>query len=84
MHTEETGKVCNERYVFSGIFQKQCIGMVNVHDLVYESRHSPGLDFLNNSEIYKNTKVEDIENVFNISQKLLKRSLGYSSPSCTR
>ena len=31
-----------------------------------------GQDFLENSEIYKNTKFENIENVFNITQKLLK------------
>ena len=28
-----------------------------------------GLDFLMNSEIYKNTRFENIENVFNITQK---------------
>ena len=47
-----------------------------------------GPDFLENSEIYKNTRVENIKNVFNISQKLLRehseknlnvRSLDYSS-----
>ena len=34
-----------------------------------------GQDFLENSEIFKNTKFENIENVFNITQKIfLKRA----------
>ena len=50
-----------------------------------------GPDFLMNSEIYKNTRFENIENVFNITQQLLHseeflnvRGLEYSSPSWTR
>ena len=51
-----------------------------------------GPDFLKNSEIYKNTRFENIENVFNITQNLIKelseeilnvRNLDYSSPSWT-
>ena len=38
-----------------------------------------GQDFLENSEIYKNTKFENIENVFNITQKLLKRTFWRNS-----
>ena len=50
-------------------------------------------DFLMNSDIYKNTRFENIENVFNIIPKLIKeqseeilnvRCLEYSSPSWTR
>ena len=49
--------------------------------------------FLMNSEVYKNTRFENIDNVFNITQKLMKehseeilnvRGLEYSSPSWTR
>ena len=52
-----------------------------------------GPDFLENSEVCKNTRVENIENVFNISQKLLRehseeilnvKILAYQSPSWTR
>ena len=52
-----------------------------------------GPNYVSNSEIYKNTKIEDIESVFNITQKLVKehseeilmvRCLEYSSPSWTR
>ena len=52
-----------------------------------------GPDFLLNSEIYKSTKFENIENVFNITQKLRKEHseeilnvecVEYSSPSWTR
>ena len=52
-----------------------------------------GPDFLDNSEIYKNTRFEKIENAFNITQKLIKehseeilnvKTLDYQSPSWTR
>ena len=52
-----------------------------------------GPNYVSNSEIYKNTKIEDIESVFNITQKLVKehseeilmvRCPEYSSPSWTR
>ena len=52
-----------------------------------------GQDFLENSEIYKNTKFENIENVFSITQKLIEehseeilngKTLHYHSPSWTR
>ena len=52
-----------------------------------------GPDFLNNSEINKNTRFENIENLFKITQQSIKedseeilnvRSLDYSSPSWTR
>ena len=51
-----------------------------------------GPQFQKNSEINRNTRFENIENVFNVSQKLIKeqseeildvRSLDYSSPSWT-
>ena len=93
MHTEEIGKVCNRYYVLNGILQNQCIDMVNVHGIVDESRHSSWAGFLMISEIYKNTRFENIENVFNITQKFIRehseeflnvKTLDYQSPSWTR
>ena len=46
MHTEETGKNFDTCYVLSGIIQKQCIDMENVHGIVDESRHSSRARFL--------------------------------------
>ena len=52
-----------------------------------------GPNYVSNSEIYKNTKFEDIESVFNITEKLVKEHseeilnvqwLEYSSPSWMR
>ena len=52
-----------------------------------------GPSYVSNSEIYKNTKFEDIESVFNITQKsamehseeiLNVKCLEYSSPSRAR
>ena len=91
MHTEETGKNFNKRYLFSGFFQILAWGMFMVSSMTAAIHLEP--DFSKKSEIYKNTRVENIENVFNITQKLLRehseeilnvRSLDYSSPSWTR
>ena len=93
MHTEETGKNCNKCHVISGILQNQCI---DVGMFMASSMKAPihlGPDFFKNSAIYKNTRFENIQNVFNIIQKFIKqhseetlnvRSLDYSSPSWTR
>ena len=52
-----------------------------------------GQDFLGNSEMFKNKKYQNIENVFNITQKLILehseeilnvKCLEYSSPSWAR
>ena len=52
-----------------------------------------GQDFLENLQVYKNTKFENIENVFNITQRFMKlqseeilnvKTLDYHSPSWTR
>ena len=52
-----------------------------------------GPDFLGNSEIYKNTKLENIENVFKITEQFIQerseeilnvKTLDYHSPSWTR
>ena len=93
MHTEEIGKVSTQFFVLKGIIQNKCIGMVNGHGVVDESRHPSAAKFLKTLEIYKNTRFENIENVFNITQRLIKehseeililRDLEHSSPSWTR
>ena len=93
MHTEELGKVCTQCYVLSGILQNQCIDMGMFMASSMKAAIHLGQDFLKNSEIYKNTRFENIENVSNIIQKLIKehfeeilnvRSLDFSSPSWTR
>ena len=67
--------------------------MENVYDFVDESRHPPWPNYKSNSEIYKNTKFEDVESVFNITQKLVRerseeilnvKCLEYSSLSWAR
>ena len=72
MHTEETGKNFNKRYVPSEFLQEQRVDMENVHDIVDESSHPLSPRFEENSKIYKYMKFENIENVFNITQKLIK------------
>ena len=67
--------------------------MGDVYDFVDESRHSSWADFKSNSEIYKNTKFEDIESVFNTTHKSVRehsekilnvKFLENSSPSWAR
>ena len=93
MHSEETGKVCNKRYVCSGMFQNQCIGMVNVHDLVYESRHSPWGRFLKQFGNLQEHKIREHRDCVQHhsktnkqhSQEILNvKTLDYQSPSWTR
>ena len=52
-----------------------------------------GPNYLTNSEIYENTKFEEVESLFNVTQKLVMelseeilivKWLEYSSPSSTR
>ena len=70
--------------------KNKCIDVENVHDFVDESRHRSWADYVSNSETYKNTKFEEIESLFNITQKLVVehseeilnvKCLEYSSPS---
>ena len=66
--------------------------MENAHVFVDESRHL-GTDYLANSEIYKNTKFEENQSLFNITQELAMEHseeilnvtcLEYSSPFWAR
>ena len=82
MLTEEIWKVCNRCYVFNRSIQNKCIDMGNVHDVVDENRHL-GSDFPMNSEIYKNTRFENIEKMFNITQINYKRTFRRNS-ECER
>ena len=69
---EEVGNVCNQRKIHNGRIQNQCIDMENVYDFVDESRHSSWAEFQVEFENYKNTQFEDIESVFNITQKMVR------------
>ena len=88
---EEIGKSTNKFHVRSGSLQEQRADTGIVHDIVDERQ--PPLDFQENSEIYKNMKFENTENVFNITQKLIKeqskenlnvKTLAYQPPSWKR
>ena len=50
--------------------QNTFIGMENVHVLVDERGHPSWAELFENSEIYKNTKFEETESLFNITQKV--------------
>ena len=93
MRTEETGKNSNKCFVRSGVLQEQRFGMCLSMTSSMKAAIHLGRDFQENSEIYKNMKFENIENVFNITQKLIKeqsdgilnvKTLDYQSPSWTR
>ena len=93
MPTGEIGKVCTRCYVLNGIIQdKGFIWGMFVASSMKAATHL-GPDFLKNLEIYKNTRFENIENVINFTQRLIKehseeilnmKDLEYSSPSWTR
>ena len=68
---EEAGKVGNQRNIFSGCIQNQC-WHGNCFQLRRWSRHPLWSGFLDESEIYTNTKFENIWSVFNITRKLIK------------
>ena len=85
--------VCNQRNILNGRIQNQCIDMANVLASLMKAAIHLLSDFLMNSEIYKNTKFENITSVFNKTRKLKKEHseeilnvefLEYSSLSWTR
>ena len=55
MHTKETVKNFNKRYVLGGFFPGQRSDMANVHDIVDEGSHPHGIRFLKNSDVFQNT-----------------------------
>ena len=75
---KEFGHVSKRLNFLGASIQNTCVDVANVHVLVDESRHPLGPNYLTNSEIYNNTEFEEIESLFNITQKLvwhiLKRS----------
>ena len=82
---EEVGNVSKRLNFLDASIQNKCI------DMEPPSILRP--NYLSNSEIYKNTKFEEIESLFNITQKLVMEHseeilnvkwLEYSSPSWTR
>ena len=94
MFAEEIGNVCNGCYVHNGRIQNHCIDMAKFSKTSsMKAATHLGPNFKSNSEIYKNTQFEDIESVFNITQKLVRehseeilnvKCLEYSSPSWAR
>ena len=81
---EEKGDSCR-RYTSTGYrsVEDQCAvwGLFYVDD--YGSRHSPGTEYTENLEIYKNSNFEDLQNLFHIIQKNVN-TIGWTSPSWTR
>ena len=78
---------------FCGILQDQCIDVDIVMESSMKAALNLGKDFVKNSEIHLNTKFENVESVFDITQKLIQEQSGeiliveclrYSSPSWER
>ena len=57
--------------VLNGSIEDKCIDLVNVYGFIDESRHHHGPNNLANLEVYKNTNFEEIQSLFNITQKLI-------------
>ena len=93
MFAEEIGNVCNQRNILNGRIPDKCIDVGLIRTSSMTAAIHLGPNFKSNSEIYKITKFEDIETVFNITQKLVRehseeilnaKCLEHSSPSWAR
>ena len=69
--TKEVRNYSRTLNIFDGSIKDKCIDMGNVHVFVMKAAIHLGPNYLANLEIYKNTNFEEIQRIFNITQKLI-------------
>ena len=68
---KEVGNHSRILNIFNENIKDQCVDMENVHVFVNETAIHLGRNYLANLEVYKNTNFEEIQSLFNITQKMI-------------